>query len=47
MNDEPEFDEWFDVITPLNILRWASVVFVICLYVLVIVSIVLALFGAF
>lgn len=37
----------YRVITPRNVLLWASVAFVIALYVLMVVSIVLALFGVF
>ena len=39
--------DYLSLLTPLNVLRWASVVFVVSLYVLLVVSIVLALFEAF
>jgi hypothetical protein len=37
----------FKTITPTLVLKWASVVAVICLYVLIAVSIVLAMFGVY
>jgi hypothetical protein len=40
-------NEYLRLLTPINVLKWASVAFVVALYILMVISITLALFGAF
>ena len=40
-------NDYLRLITPMSVLQWASVVFVVALYILMVVSIVLALVEAF